>query len=68
MTASIAMATRTPAGRLSLRPCRAGARAGVTLPDHVESDQIEASLDEGVLTVRVPKSERAQRRKIEIKA
>jgi len=40
----------------------------VTLPDHVESDQIEASLNEGVLTVRVPKSERAQRRKIEIKA
>lgn len=40
----------------------------VTLPDHVESDQIEASLNEGVLTVRVPKSERAQRRKIQIKA
>lgn len=40
----------------------------VTLPDHVESDQIEASLNEGVLTVRVPKSEQAQRRKIEIKA
>jgi HSP20 family protein len=40
----------------------------VTLPDHVESDQIEASLSDGVLTVRVPKSERAQRRKIEIRA
>jgi len=39
----------------------------VTLPDHVESDQIEASLSDGVLTVRVPKSERAQRRKVEIK-
>jgi HSP20 family protein len=39
----------------------------VTLPEQVEADQIEASLADGVLTVRVPKSERAQRKKIEIK-
>ena len=39
----------------------------VTLPDHVEADRIEANLTEGVLTVRVPKSERAQRRRIEVK-
>jgi HSP20 family molecular chaperone IbpA len=28
---------------------------------------VEANLKEGVLSVRVPKSERAQRRKIEVK-
>jgi HSP20 family protein len=40
----------------------------VTLPERVDGDKVEASLADGVLTVRVPKSERAQRRKIEIKA
>lgn len=40
----------------------------VTLPDSVDAEKIDASLNEGVLTVRVPKSERAQRRKIEIKS
>jgi HSP20 family protein len=39
----------------------------VSLPAHVDADKIEASLAEGVLTVRVPKSERAQRRRIAIK-
>jgi HSP20 family protein len=39
----------------------------VTLPEQVDAEQIEASLAEGVLTVRVPKSERAQRKKIAIK-
>jgi HSP20 family protein len=38
----------------------------VTLPDHVESDKVEAKLDDGLLTVRIPKSERAERRKIEV--
>jgi HSP20 family protein len=40
----------------------------VTLPDQVDAANVDASLDNGVLTVRVPKSERAQRRKIEVKA
>jgi HSP20 family protein len=40
----------------------------VTLPDHVESDKVEAKLDDGLLTVRIPKSERAQRRKIEVES
>jgi HSP20 family protein len=40
----------------------------VTLPEQVDAEQIEASLAEGVLTVRVPKSERAQRKKIAIKS
>ena len=40
----------------------------VRLPDQVDASKIEANLDQGVLTVRVPKSERAQRQKIEIKS
>ena len=40
----------------------------VSLPAQVDSENIEASLTEGVLSVRVPKSERAQRRRIEVKA
>jgi HSP20 family protein len=40
----------------------------VTLPDQVNVDKIEATLDSGVLTVRAPKSERAQRRRIELRA
>ena len=40
----------------------------VVLPDHVDGDKVEAKLDDGVLTVRVPKAERAQRRKIEVRS
>jgi HSP20 family protein len=40
----------------------------VMLPDHVDAGKVEANLDQGVLTVRIPKAERAQRRKIEIKS
>jgi HSP20 family protein len=40
----------------------------VVLPDRVEGEKIEASLDAGVLTVRAPKAERASRRKIEVKS
>jgi HSP20 family protein len=40
----------------------------VTLPVAVDSDKIDAKLDHGVLTVRIPKSERAQRRRIEVKS
>jgi HSP20 family protein len=40
----------------------------VTLPDQLNAEKIEAKLAEGVLTVRAPKSERAQRRKIEVKS
>jgi HSP20 family protein len=38
----------------------------VSLPGHVEAEKVDAKLADGVLTVRVPKSERAQRRRIEI--
>jgi HSP20 family protein len=37
-----------------------------TLPQEVDAERIEASLSDGVLTVRVPKSERSQPRRIEI--
>jgi HSP20 family protein len=40
----------------------------VVLPDHVDGDNIDASLTDGVLRVRVPKAERAQRRRIEVKS
>ena len=40
----------------------------VKLPETVDSDKVDANLEGGVLTVRVPKSERAQRRKIEVKS
>ena len=40
----------------------------VSLPDQVDPDKVEAGLGDGVLTVRVPKSQRAERRKIEVKS
>jgi HSP20 family protein len=39
----------------------------VTLPSLLEAGEIEARLAEGVLTVRVPKAERARRQRIEVK-
>lgn len=36
------------------------------LPRDVSSDQIQANFEHGVLTVRIPKSERAQRRRIQV--
>lgn len=37
------------------------------LPRDVDSDAIEASFDDGVLNVVIPKSERAQRRRIDVR-
>jgi HSP20 family protein len=39
----------------------------VRLPEPLDAEQVDARLADGVLIVRVPKSERAQRRKIEVK-
>jgi HSP20 family protein len=39
----------------------------LSLPSHVDAEKVEASLSDGVLKLRVPKSERAQRRRIEIR-
>jgi HSP20 family protein len=38
----------------------------VALPTHVDPDKVDAKLADGVLTVRVPKAERDQRRRVEI--
>lgn len=38
------------------------------LPRDVEQDRIEANFEHGVLTVRIPKSEKAKPRRIEIRA
>ncbi|MGZ4402312.1 MAG: Hsp20/alpha crystallin family protein [Gaiellaceae bacterium] len=40
----------------------------VVLPEQVDAEHIEAKLQDGVLSIRVPKAEKAVRRKIEIKA
>lgn len=40
----------------------------VTLPGESDTENIDASLNEGVLTVRIPKPERAKSRRIEIKS
>jgi HSP20 family protein len=39
----------------------------VRLPEQVDSDNVEAKLNDGVLTVRVPKVQRADRRQIKVK-
>jgi HSP20 family protein len=38
----------------------------LSLPSHVDPENVDAKLSDGVLQVKVPKSERAQRRRIEI--
>jgi len=40
----------------------------VRLPDQIDADKIDAKLDNGVLILKAPKSERAKRQKIQIKA
>ena len=40
----------------------------LTLPIEVDADKVEASLAQGVLTIRLPKAESAKARKIQVKA
>jgi HSP20 family protein len=40
----------------------------VRLPEQIDADKIDANLEGGVLTVRVPKFQRSQRRRIEVKS
>lgn len=40
----------------------------VVLPAEVDASQVDAHLDGGLLKVRVPKAQRAQRRRIEVKS
>jgi HSP20 family protein len=39
----------------------------VMLPGHVDAEDVEASMHDGVLTVRVPKPDQARPRRIEVK-
>ena len=56
-------------GRLRRRTRKTGQfEYRVTLPGQSDSENIEANLHDGVLTVRVPKSETAKPRRIEVKA
>lgn len=56
-------------GRYHRRTRRSGKFSySVTLPRDVDTDRVEATLESGVLTVRVPKAEKAQPRRIEITA
>jgi HSP20 family protein len=43
-------------------------RRSITLPSQVQADQIEASFEDGVLEVVVPKAEEAKPRKISVRA
>jgi len=40
----------------------------VRLPEQVDGENVEANLKDGVLTVRVPKREQAERRRIQVKS
>jgi len=40
----------------------------VVLPNEVNPEGVDAKLNDGVLTVRIPKAKRAQRRRIEVKS
>ena len=40
----------------------------LSLPDDIDPDAVSATLAEGVLNVRIPKTERARRRRIEVRA
>jgi HSP20 family protein len=60
---------REHTGTLRRRTRRSGRFAyRVTIPTRVDADKIDATLADGVLTVRIPKSERDQRRRIEIQS
>ena len=56
-------------GRVRRRTRRIGRfQFRVTLPGELNSEAVNAKLNDGVLHVRVPKAERMQRRRIEVKS
>ncbi|WP_188197590.1 Hsp20/alpha crystallin family protein [Nonomuraea sp. SYSU D8015] len=60
---------RETTGRVHRRMRRAGRfEHRVILPGEVDPEQVSATLSEGVLTVTVPKAERARPRHVEVKA
>ncbi len=47
---------------------RGGAFRRIRLPEAVEAEQVEAKLEHGMLTVRLPKSEARRTKRIEVKS
>jgi HSP20 family protein len=43
-------------------------RRSITLPSHVDADKIEASVQDGVLQIAVPKAKEVQAKRIEVRA
>ncbi len=43
-------------------------RRSITLPSHVQADRIEASAQDGVLLILVPKAEEAHAKRIQVRA
>jgi HSP20 family protein len=43
-------------------------RRSITLPSHVEADKIEASAQDGVLQIMVPKAPEVQAKRIQVRA
>ncbi len=43
-------------------------RRSITLPSHVEADKIEASMQDGVLQIMVPKAPDVQAKRIQVRA
>ena len=41
-------------------------RRSITLPAHVEADAVEASMEDGVLRILVPKAEEAKPKRIQV--
>ena len=67
LTVSGELKEKERTGILRRRTRRVGRfQYSVTLPGEVDADQVSAQLDDGVLTVRVPKPEQARPRRIQI--
>ncbi|KXX66304.1 Hsp20/alpha crystallin family protein [Marichromatium gracile] len=46
---------------------RGGFTRSIRLPDEVATERVEATFEDGVLEVHLPKTERAERRRVEVK-
>jgi HSP20 family protein len=67
LTVSGEIRDRERRGLLHRRTRRVGAfHYAVTLPGEIDEEHVEAELDRGVLTVRVPKTGRSRRRRIPV--
>jgi HSP20 family protein len=62
-------AAHTPGGKVHRAERRYGAfRRSITLPSHVQADKIEASAQDGVLVILVPKAPEVQAQRIQVRA